>query len=223
MTSAIETSFTDESRIPGTDLPVLELLPIERSHADLVWNWINDPRALCWLDLGGGRQDLSKRELYLMLTSKRNYARVFGVRGQNEPLGVVCLNDVTNVMGSTDVWGVRGTYGGAPANVSVAALLQMLATAFVDLEREVVGSWIVDGNLFSVAMHVKLGFEQGGRQRRRHLMNGSHHDRLLFDLTRDEFAARFGSVPAESGRTMKGLTVDSALPGAVIRAAPVCA
>ena len=81
----------------------------------------------------------------------------------------------------------------------------MLATAFVDLGREVVGSWIVDGNLFSVAMHVKLGFRECGRQRHRHLMNGRHHDRLLFDLTRSEFAARFGAVPAESGRTMDEL------------------
>lgn len=205
MSSVLEKPMKIASRIPGTDLPLLQLFPIDRCHADVIWNWINDPRAQCWLDLGGGRQDLSKRELYLMLTSKRNHARLFCVPGESEPLGLVCLNDVTNAMGSADVWGVRGAYSGAPANVSVAAFLQMLATAFVDLDREVVGSWVVDGNLFSVAMHVKLGFAQGGRQRNRHLMNGRHHDRLLFDLTRAEFAARFGDVPAESGHTMNQL------------------
>lgn len=197
-------------RIPGTDLPMLEFFPVETQHADLLWTWINDERAKCWLDLGGGRQDLSRRELFLLLTSARNHARLFRVPGREEPIGLICLNDVTNAMGSADVWGVRGAYTGVPANVSVSAFLLALATAFVDLERDVVGSWVVDGNLFSVAMHVKLGFREGGRQRARHRMNGMLHDRLLFDLTRSEFAERFAHVPAESGRCLADLVVDSA-------------
>lgn len=190
--------------IPGTDFPMLELSPVESGHANMIWEWINDPRAKCWLDLGGGRQDLTRRELYLLLTNARNHARLFRLPGGTEPLGLICLNDVSNMMGSADVWGVRGVYAGAPANVSVSAFLHVLATAFVDLERHVVGSWVVDGNLFSVAMHVKLGFQQCGRQRGRHIMNDRHYDRLLFDLTREEFTERFSHVPAESGRTLAG-------------------
>jgi RimJ/RimL family protein N-acetyltransferase len=191
------------AKIPGTDLPMLELFPMRAEHIDLVASWISDEKARCWLDLGGGRQELPKRNLYLKLTDTRNCTRLFRMPGTQTLLGLVCLNDVTNEMGSADVWGVRGAYASGPANISVAAFLMMLATGFLDLDRHVIASWIVEGNEFSIAMHRRLGLVETGRQRNRHRMNGRQYDRLLFDITRDEFAARFPRVPSESGRTFE--------------------
>lgn len=152
---------------------------------------------------------MSKRDLFLMVTSIRNHARLFRLPGQDEPLGLICLNDSVNLMGSAEAWGVRGVYSGAPANISASAFVLALATGFVDLNREVIGSWVVDCNQFSVAMHLKLGFRETGRMRSRHFMNGRHYDRVLFDMTRAEFAERYPDVPSENGLTMRQLRMSA--------------
>lgn len=190
-------------RIPGTTFPLLELFPVGPGHAALVHGWIDDDKARPWLDLGSGRQSLAKRDLYVMLTSPRTWARLFRLPGSDVPLGLVCLNDVANEMGSAEVWGVRGCYdASAPPNTSVAAFLLALANGFIERERAVIGSWVVDGNALSVGMHRLLGMTETGRQRQRHAMGARRLDRLLFDMTRAEFAARFPAVAGESGRTL---------------------
>lgn len=198
--------------IPGTSLPLVELSPVLPAHAGMVNGWLEDPRARCWLDLDSGRQQMDTRSLYLMLSSPRCHARLSRVPGSEHFYGLVCLNDCRNEMGSAGVWGVRGHYGPAVPNTAVAAFLLMLAHGFLDLGREVIGSWIVDGNQFSVAMHERLGLRLTGRQRARHRMNGRLYDRLLFDITRDEFAERYPLVPADSGRTFAALRAAPAAP-----------
>jgi len=192
----------DYELIPGTKFPLLELIPLQPEHADMVAGWIADEKARTWLDLGGGRQSMSTRELYMMLTSRRNHARLYKLPNDDQPLGLVCINDSSNLMLSADVWGVRGEYDKGPRNVSVAAFLMALATGFVDLNRKVMGSWIVEGNGLSIIMHKRIGLQETGRQRQRHIMHGKTLDRLLYDITLDEFSERYANVPSESGRTL---------------------
>lgn len=182
---------------------MVDLKPIHTEHAQMLHAWVNAPRAKCWLDFGGGRRDISKRNLFLMVTSARNHARLFSLPGEAQALGLICLNDATNLMGSAEAWCVRGVYQQGPLNVTASAALLALANAFIDLEREVVGAWVVDCNCLSIAMHLKLGLKQTGRMRDRHLVQGRRRDRLLFDMTRSEFAERYPNVPAESGRTIR--------------------
>lgn len=198
-------SFKDISCIPGTTLPWIELIPLQTDHATTIHLWFADEKVRPWLDLGSGRQQLPVRELYLLLTGSRSFTRLARLPGSTEPLGLVCLGDVSNQMGSADIWGVRGTFAQSPGNVSVAAFLLMLANGFVDLGRTVISSWVVEGNQFSIAMHQRLGMRETGRQRARHFAGGQRRDRLLFDITRAEFAERFGAVRAESGRCMDDL------------------
>lgn len=195
--------MTAPAAIPGTDLPLLRMDPVLPSDMAAVHRWICDEKARAWLDLGGGRQTLSTRELFLLLTSPRNHARLFRAPEGGEPLGLSCLTDVTNLMGSADIWGMRGLYARGPRHMAAASMLLMLADGFIDYDRAVIGSWIADGNIFSVGMHERLGMRQTGRQRARHRIGDAYYDRLLFDMTRDEFAARYPDVPASSGATMR--------------------
>jgi RimJ/RimL family protein N-acetyltransferase len=192
-------------RIPGTDLPLLRMDPVLPSDMATVHGWICDEKARVWLDLGGGRQTLSAREFFLLLTAPRNHARLFRAPQGGEPLGLSCLNDVTNLMGSAEIWGMRGLYARGPRHMAAAAMLLMLADGFVDHGRAVIGSWIVDGNVLSIGMHARLGMRQAGRQRARHRIGDTYYDRLLFDMTRAEFAALYPDVAASSGATMRSL------------------
>jgi RimJ/RimL family protein N-acetyltransferase len=197
--------MTAPAAIPGTDLPLLRMDPVLPSDMAAVHRWICDEKARAWLDLGGGRQTLSTRELFLLLTSPRNHARLFRAPEGGEPLGLSCLNDVTNLMGSADIWGMRGLYARGPRHMAAASMLLMLADGFIDHGRSVIGSWIAEGNVLSIGMHERLGMRQTGRQRARHRIGASHYDRLLFDMTSDEFAARYPDVAAGSGATMRSL------------------
>lgn len=198
MTTASTTTPTTvrHAAIPGMAFPQLELFPIGPEHAALLHGWIVDPKARDWLDLGSGRQSMSERELYMMLTSPRNLARLFRLPGQDTPLGLICLNDVQNKMGCAEVWGVRGVYAGAPQNTAVAAFLQILDYGFRQLNLSVISSWVVDGNQLSLGMHRVLGMTETGRQRQRHVIGSRRHDRVLFDMTRAEFDSRFGASEA---------------------------
>lgn len=196
--------------IPGTEFPMVDLMRIGREHAKMLHQWVTDSNAVRWLDLGGGRQEMSERDLFLMLGSKRNHARLFCLPGTCRPLGLVCLNDVANLMGSAEAWCVRGVFEGGPLNVVTAAVLLTFANGFVDLQREVIGSWTVESNSLSIAVHRKMGLKQTGRMRKRHFMGGRYLDRLLYDLTRAEFAKLYPDVPAESGRTMRELRAHDA-------------
>ena len=200
--------------LPGTDFPRLEAVPIAGTDAAMLADWIGDDRARPWLDLGGGRQLLGARELYLLLASPTKLARLFRVPGTTVPIGFACLNDVTNLMGSAEVWGVRGAYAdGGPRNSALSSFLQILATGFIDRQRTVIGSWGSANNGLSVIMHKRLGMTQGGRARARHVMGGVAHDRLLFDMTAAEFGARYPDVPAESGRSWADLHPAAAAAG----------
>jgi RimJ/RimL family protein N-acetyltransferase len=191
--------------IPGTDLPRVNFSPVGFDHADMLHAWLSDDRVCCWLDFGGGRQQLTKLALYALLTSKRNLARLFHPAGDATPIGLVCMTDIDNPMGSSEVWGMRGLYGTAPKHIATSAMLTALATGFVDQGREVMGSWLVDGNAPSMQIHRKLGLTETGRQRARHRMHGRLHDRVLFDITREEFIQRFPDVPSETGRTCRSM------------------
>jgi RimJ/RimL family protein N-acetyltransferase len=194
-------SFTT---IPGTPLPMLQLVPLDPAHAALVHAWVSNDTARAWLDLGNGRQHMSQRDLYLMLTGPRTWARLFRVPGAGAPLGLVCLNDVHNEMGSAEIWGMRGSYSPAdPPNVIAAAFVLGAANGFIEFGRQVIGSWVVEGNALSAGVQRLLGATETGRQRRRHVIGGRRLDRLMFDVTRDEFADRFPAVPGESGRTLR--------------------
>jgi RimJ/RimL family protein N-acetyltransferase len=50
-------------------------------------------------------------------------------------------------------------------------------------------------NEASVALHRSLGFAEEGRIRRAHFRAGQHWDELVFGLTVDEFAVRWGFSP----------------------------
>lgn len=194
-----------QNLIPGTDLPRVAFSPVGFEHADMLHEWLSDERVRCWLDFGGGRQDLSKLALYALLTSKRNLARLFHPHGDPTPIGLIVMTDIDNPMGSSEIWGMRGRYGTAPKHIATSAMLTAVATGFLDQGRDVMGSWLVDGNAPSLQIHRKLGLTETGRQRARHRMNDRLHDRVLFDITRAEFIERFPDVPSESGRTCRSV------------------
>jgi len=198
--SVVSVNRQEVVRIPGTDLPLVTSVPFTAQHAELVHAWASAQHAQDWIDMGNGKRDLTCREFYCFLNSSRNHARVFLDPGTLQPTGLACLNDVHNQMGYAEIWGLRGQFTSRIRGLAPATSLLMLATAFIDFERESVGAWVVAGNSFAIALHQRLGYVRTGVQRRRHRVGQVWHDRVTFDITREEFATRYPRVPAASGR-----------------------
>jgi|GEM_PF-3785355 len=200
----ISESFSQHRLLPGTTFPVVQFIPILAGDIDVIESWIADKKIHRWLDMGNGRQIITKMQLYSMLMSTKTYARLFGLPGES-PVGLICINDIDNLMGTAEMWGLRGVYSSGPANIATAAALAALATGFLDYDREVMSTWVVDANHYSLRIHHKLGLKEVGRVRSRHVMDGKRHDRLLFDITREEFAALYPDVPSENGVTFRSM------------------
>ncbi|WP_224360669.1 GNAT family N-acetyltransferase [Hyalangium versicolor] len=191
-------------RLPGTTWPRVELLPFGPQHLDMVWEWMNPPQVRCWLDFGGGRQDLSKRQLYLMLSNSHVCARLFQLPGDSRPLGLVCMNNIDDLMGSMDVWIVRDLSVMRPIRNSVtSAGARILATGFLDFGRQIATTWVVASNRASIYLHDIIGMRHSGTQRSRHVIDGRRHDRWLYDMTLAEFGQLYPDVPSEQGRTFR--------------------
>ncbi len=194
--------------IPGTTFPSVQFNTIRAQDIDMIAGWMEDKKIHQWLDMGGGRQVVSKMQLHSMLMSQRTHARLFGMPGSLS-IGLICINDVDNLMGTADMWGLRGVYEKGPSNIATAAALVGLATGFIDFKREVMRTWVVDGNHRSLLIHRKLGLREVGKARSCHVMDGKRYDRHLFDMTRDEFANLYPDVPSESGTTFRTLATCS--------------
>lgn len=187
--------------LPGTELPFVELSAMGAEDFDSVARWIGAERARVWLDLGSGRQELPRRQLYMMLIGQHSHARLFRLPNEPRPLGLVALRDVNDLMGSAEAWVIRDLSVPSPRNVSAAACVRIFANGFLDLNRHLIHSWHVDCNRTSLRLHELVGMRRAGTLRQRHLIGGQRRDRWLYDMTRDEFGQRYPDVPSERGQT----------------------
>ncbi|MCP3102881.1 GNAT family N-acetyltransferase [Myxococcus sp. K15C18031901] len=192
--------------LPGTRLPRMELLRFTSEHLDAVGAWMTPPGVRCWLDFGNGRQELSRRELFLLLTSPRVYARLFRLPGEGAPLGLVCLNNIDDQMGAMEVWVVRdGTVRRTVRNDVAGAIIGVMASGFLDHGRQVANSWVVASNRASIYLHNVVGMRRSGVQRSRHVVDGQRQDRWTYDMTLADFGELYPDVVSEQGRTFRGL------------------
>lgn len=186
--------------IDGTEVPYVELFPVAAEHADLLSAWVSHDEARPWLDLGGGRQELPTRQLYMMLTGPRTHTRLFRLPGEDRPRGLVALLNANDAMGGAELWTVRDLTIPRPRRGLVeGAILRLFATAFLELDRHVIGAWIVETNARSHKLTDGVGMRRCGVQRARHVIDGQRLDRVLYDITRDEFAQAWPTVPSENG------------------------
>lgn len=191
-------------QLPGTVLPLVNLAKVTPTDIYLLNSWLSNERIYRWLDMGAGRQSLSILQLQSLMMSPRTYARLASVPGK-PAFGLVCLNDAQNLMGTAELWYVRGGHAGEPADVMLSAILSVLASGFFDLQRVVIGAWVTDNNQPSLQIQQRIGMQQIGRQRGRHVIDGQRHDRILFDMTCEEFGQHYPLTTSERGHSYESL------------------
>lgn len=189
--------MTEFQTIENIELSHVNLTPVTPNDFELIFEWLADPKTSRWLDMGGGRQTLSRLQFQAFMANPKMRMFLYGEMN-SPPVGFLAINDIGNLMNVAEIWGIRGRKGGAH-DLAMAAFVRILATAFVDFNCEVVWTGVLENNHRSIRVHKLLEMPQVGILRARHLFNGRRVNKIIFEFLRKEFENQFGLVKAISG------------------------
>ncbi len=175
------------------------LIPYSNTHTKKVCEWFRRESIVKWLDMGLGKQNLTDLELHILFCNPNNKVFLYGPE-KSRLVGLMSLNGYTHEMGLGEVWGLRGEKGGG-RNLTVSAFLRTIATGFLDFDREVISTWVAEPNILSHRVHDKCGFRSTGRLRSAHVLENKRCDRILYDVTKQEFAAIYPNIQSLNGKT----------------------
>lgn len=162
------------------------LRPVERADHETIVGWLGQDENARWLDFGGGNQQMNHVLFQLMARRESNVYRVFTADGDDAPIGMVALSDLSRNFRTAMLWYVLGDKRWSGRGYTTRAVARLLTLAFTDLELWAVNAWAVEANRASIRVLERNHFRLIGRQRQCHCIEGKALDRLLFDLLAPE-------------------------------------
>lgn len=159
---------------------------ISQAGASRVEHWLSDPSISRWMDFGGGRQILSSVAIRVLARSRSHFIRMI-CDDEGSPFAIVGLQHVDSQFRNAMLWYLRSNEGrnnGIRASEFVSTIVDY---GFRSLGLLSVHAWVAEGNIPSIALLRRLRFNESGRMRLSHRIDDVPCDRILFDITRDEF------------------------------------
>jgi len=155
--------------------------------------WLSDPAINRWLAGRWQGQTFDERHVAMIVAPPST--RVFLIRDQGEPAGVVALYEIDKVERSASIWCVidphRRTKG-----LGTAAMREVIRIAFDELELASIWAWVAEGNEAALKMDERVGFKRAGTFRRGALLDGQLVDRWLIDLLPEDYRAACARLDA---------------------------
>jgi len=164
------------------------MVEIERLKAEdyaRVATWLSDPNINRWLASRWHNREFDRKHIGVLAASPAT--RLYLIRCQGEPTGLVALSDIDLADRSAGVWYLIDS-GQRSKGLATAAVRKVAAIAFEELELVALNAWVTAGNDASQRVLERVGFREVGRMRRGSLLDGTHVDRLIFDLLPEDFA-----------------------------------
>lgn len=152
---------------------------------ELAASWLRRTENNQWLDFGNGRRNITPAVLRIMAQRDTHFMRLYGMAGDDGPIGIVALNNVDRGMRTGTLWAVAGEKSFRNRGWAQVATSHFLTLAFRELALHSVNTWTVEHNPSQRGL-ARLGFRLIGRQRQCHFIDGRPYDRLLFDLLASE-------------------------------------
>lgn len=165
---------------------MVRLLALDDGAIERVSNWLVQKENHQWLDFGRGLQALDRMTLKVMSQRDAHYLRVFTDESGSTTIGVVGLSDISVTFGTAVLWYVLGDKVFLGRGYTAQAVAKTIDVGFDELRLQSISAWTVDTNLASARILEKNGFKRIGVRRQCHWIDGRFHDRVLFDLVRDD-------------------------------------
>jgi len=156
------------------------LEPLEPEHFERVGQWLSRPDVNHWLT--GEWRDRRIDATFMAIAARNRRNRLFLVRYEGEPCGVVALADFDPADRTAMIWYALGESQHAGRGITSAAVEQLVQLAFRELQLQSVYAWIMEDNGPSRRVLEKAGFSFAGCLRHATRSGGRQVDRLYFDI-----------------------------------------
>jgi len=168
--------------------------PLAAEHFALVARWLAEPAIHRWLTAEWRGRPVDTTVVAMAARNKRN--RLFLVRHDGTPCGLVGLSDVDTTDGCAMVWYALGERGLGGKGITSDAVNLACRLGFRELRLAAINAWIMRGNEASRRVLKRNGFREAGVLRDAAVLDGERVDRVYFDVTPGELAPATGAPPA---------------------------
>ena len=161
----------------------------EPGNYGLYAEWYGDPEVwhlTSWAAAPLGRSSVKRLfEERDLSTTDDSFA--IHVNGEEEPVGVISLMNLSEANASADLSVIVGRPGDRNHGFGAEAIERILRYAFEDLGLNRVGLSVFDFNETAISTYERLGFQHEGRFRRAVKRADGFHDAILMSVLRDEW------------------------------------
>lgn len=161
--------------------------PLEPAHFETVARWLTTREVNRWLTSDWRDRVVDPTIVGIAVRNKKN--RLFLVRFEGAPCGVVSLADIDLVDHTAMVWYVLGEDAAGGRGITTNAVRQVVERSFEELHLSSIYAWIMEDNVRSRRVLEKAGFREAGRIRSATCSAGHQVDRIYFDIVRRDDTA----------------------------------
>lgn len=182
------------SRDPGRSAPPggLRLVPVRSDHAQLWWQWRQEPITRRFNPLRDLTIDELSSRLAVTGSDLRDRSRLeyrWMVQAGDELIGTVSLVNCSWSLGHGEItYMLAEAWHGRGLGTAAVGLFVDKLFAETTLVRLIAS--ISAGHVASCRLVEKLGFVQEGILRQHHILHGQRVDQLVYGLLRHEWSAR---------------------------------
>lgn len=148
-------------------------------HFEAVANWLSDHEINQWLSGEWRGRTVDPVAIGIVVRNKKN--RLYLVRYNNEPCGLVALADWDSADNLAMVWYLLGKAPLGSHGIITEAVRQLIELSCTELGIESLYAWIMEDNTRSRRVLEKAGFKEVGRLRRAARRGERQLDRVYFD------------------------------------------
>ncbi len=159
---------------------MIDIRPLEEESYALAASWLSEPATNRWLSSMWRGRRVSVSMLSLVAKSDRN--RLYLIRADGTPCGLVGLAEIDRADGNAMIWYLVGVPGMAGKGAATAGIDQAAKLAFGELGLQSLHAWIMEDNAGSRRALEKNGFQLAGRLRQATRSGERQVDRLYYDL-----------------------------------------
>lgn len=166
----------------------IQLRRHEPGNYRLYARWYGDPEIwhlTSWAAAPLGRSAVKRLfEEREFSTTDDSYA--IHVKGEEEPVGVISLMNISEANASADLSVIVGRKEDRNHGFGAEAIHRILRYAFDDLGLNRIGLSVFEFNETAISTYERLGFQHEGRLRRAVKRADGFHDALLMSVLKDE-------------------------------------
>jgi len=159
---------------------MVKIEPLKMEIFEIVATWLSKPQINKWLASGWRGKQIDAKVLSIVTMKPSN--KLFIVRYNNEPCGLVTLGCVDTIDKTGTLWYLLGEqqYGGK--GIMTEAVRQVVRLVFKELGLRSISASIMAPNYNSRRVLEKIGFREVGTLRYGLELDGQHVNRIVFDI-----------------------------------------